>query len=182
MDFDKIKNIKIYVDQIKKFKKLKCNQELDGNDFYIKMRTIFPKFDREFPGLFRNVCKEKSDNILQYMFKKIDDIEVEFNSRKAEIAIVEPFIKDAEEYLKGSKSKKNKNRLINHFRDSNLDYPIPYKEFVEKYPKIIDRLADDEYLSFDPKNLLFEQIKFSHEVMVGEVLKEKYIDPVMNNQ
>lgn len=181
MDFDKIKNIKIYVDQIKKFKQLKCNEGLSGNDFYLKMKPIFPKFDREYTGLFRNVCREKNDNILQYMFKKIDDIEIEFKSRKKEIKIVEPFIKNAEEYLK-DKNKKNmrKERLINHFRDSTVKFPIPYKEFVEKYPKIIERLVDDEYPSYNPENLLYEQVKFSHEVDVGKALHQKYIEPVVN--
>ena len=179
MDFSKLKKIRVYSDQIQKFKKLDSNKNLSGNEFHLKMKNIFPKFNSEYPGLFRNVCHGKDMHILDYMFKKLDDIEEEFNARKNEISYILPFINFCKEFLK-DKTKVKKNRLISHIVLNKNVFPGDYKIFINRYPKIIDRMCDDEFLTFDPEVLLYEEVKFKHEVMVGQALKKEYIDPKLN--
>ena len=182
MNFSRIKKIKLYVQQIKKFRALESNKNSSNEEFFILMKNIFPKFQKEFPQLFKNVIYNRDMNILDVMFKKLDDIEFDYNLRKEEIKIIEPFINDAKEVLidnNGKKKKLSKNTLHNLFRKNNSRYSIDYKQFIDKYPKVIDRLLDEDFLSFNSGVLLYEQVKFSHEVYVGKVLAQKYIDPVV---
>ena len=179
MDFDRLRRIKIYTDQIKKFRNLEANKNISHLEFYKKMRVIFPKFAEEFPGLIKNIAYNKDLHILDIMFSKLNEIEVEFKSRINEVKFIKPFVKIGAEFLK-DKAKVNKNRLINHLRDDKTVSSDDFREFLNKYPKIIERMVDDEFETYDPEVLLFEQIKFKHEVDIGEVLKKQYIDEKLN--
>ena len=74
MDFSRIKKIKSYVQQIKKFRSLESHKNTTNDEFFILMKSIFPKFQKEFPQLFKNVIYNRDMNILDVMFKKLDDI------------------------------------------------------------------------------------------------------------
>ena len=181
MDFSSLKKIKVYSDQIIKFKELSSNQNLSGSEFYNKMKNIFPKFNSDYPGLFKNICYGKDLHILDFMFKKLDDIEEEYNQRKSEVLFIKPFIEFSQNFLKDRDLKKvTGNRLISEIIQNKSLFSQDYRIFINKYPKIIERLVDDEFECYDPEILLYEEIKYKHEVMVGKALKTQYIDPVLN--
>ncbi len=181
MNFNKIRKIKLYVDQINKFKKLKSNINLSKNEFKTKMKPIFPSFISQYPVLFDNIIEGKDMNILNIMFKKLNDIEKEFESRKNELLDITPLIIQAKIFIEENKEM-TKGKLQYLFSKLDVNFPISYKTFSSKYPKIVDRLLDKEFNSYNPSLLFFEQVKFSHEVYVGEVLAKKYIDPVVNKK
>ena len=176
MDFEHIKRIKKYTEQIKKFKSLDCNKKLSREDFKKKMISIFPKFYNDSPKLFDNLIFNDDLSILNLMFHKLDIIEDEYKRREKEVDIVTPFIKDAQEFLK-DKKKVKKNKLHNFFRDNKNKYSTDYKKFINKYPVIIERLIDDDDYDFNPESLLYKQVKFSHEIDIGKVLTQKYVEP-----
>lgn len=176
MDFDKIKKIKSFVDQIKKFRNLDCHKNLNNEEFKKRMIPIFPKFNKEMPILFDNVVLDRDLSILNLMFQKLNIIEIQFNKRLDEVKIIKPFVESAMEYLK-DKKKVTKNQLYNHFRKNKRNYPTDYNNFINKYPVIIERLIDDDDYDFNPASLLYKQVKFSHEIEIGKVLTQKYVEP-----
>lgn len=177
MDFNHIKKIKKYVDKIQKFKSLECNKNISKDKFKQQMSIIFPKFHKESPSLFNQIVLNDDLGILNLMFHKLDIIEGEFLKRKSEVEIIQPFIEDAQKFIGNSEIKKN--QLHKFFRDNKKKYKTDYREFINKYPVIIDRLVDKDDLDYNPESLLFKQVKFSHEVDIGKVLVKKYIDPVV---
>ena len=177
MDTNNIKKIKVYVDKIRKFRTLKMYKDMSNDEFHHKMRLVFPTFASENYSIFKSVTHSVHPYLLDLMFEKMNNIEIEFNSRKSEIDIVKPFIRDAEEFIR-DRVKTTKDNVINFFVRAKPVYDITYEEFIDKYPKIIDRLADEDYKSFNPETLLYEQIKFKHEVLIGEALGKQYFKDV----
>tara|TARA_B110000971_G_C19826980_1_gene416091 strand:- start:220 stop:744 length:525 start_codon:yes stop_codon:yes gene_type:complete len=174
MDFNKIKKIKKYADQVNKFRKLEQFNKLKNNEFSIEMKKIFPKFSKESPKIFENVVNNYDLSILNLMFNKLDLIEQDFQSRKKEVKYIEPVIKDLILYINKNNnvSKKEATRFATKYHGN----------FPKKYPVIIERLVDKDYNIYEPEQLLLEQIKFKHEVQIGEVLAQQYLYPVLNKK
>ena len=175
-----MERIKSYIDKIKKFRKLDCFKDLEPKEFHNKIRGIFPKFCEEKPILVRNVIYNKDLKMLDLMFKKMEDIKVEFERRQKEINIIDPIIRDLEIFVKDNK-KVSKERMYRFIRKYNFNKDMNANSFIKKYPRIIERLVDPECKSFKTKDLLYEQIKYTHEIYIGEILKKQYLDPVVKN-
>lgn len=175
MDFENIKKLKVYYDQIRKFRKLDLFSKMSKDEFHDKMKQIFPDFEKENKSMFKSITSEKDLHILDFMFQKLNDTEIECIKRKDEIKIVEPFARCAEQFMADKIGKKTtKSKLLVHFLKFKDMMPISNEEFVEKYPKIIERFLDDDFKSYDPEVLLHEQIRFKYEVQVGEVMAKQY--------
>ena len=132
----------------------------------------------EKPLLVRNIVYNQDLQMLDLMLKKIDDIQVEFERRKKEVDVIAPIIKDMEIFM-NDKKKVNKERLHRFVRKYNFNKDMNASSFIKKYPRIIERIVDPEYKSFNPSDLLYEQIKYNHEIYIGQILKQQYIDPVI---
>lgn len=180
MDFNYIKQIKQYIEKIKKFRKLKDYKDLSKEDFLNKMAKIFPKFYLESQNLFKMIIMNDDLSILNLMFKKLEIIEDQCKLRKEEVKIITQFIEDAKIFL-SDKKKVKKNQLHNFFKNNKKKYNYDYRKFINKYPVIIDRLIDDDDYDYDPYSLLCKQIRFSHEIDIGKVLTQKYIEPYVKN-
>ena len=172
MDFDKVKTIRSYVKKIIKFKKLEEFKNMNKNEFHNKMKEIFPTFNKEYSKVFELVTHDEDLGFLNLMFKKLDDIENEYNQRYNESNYLRPIIKEVRTLL-NKRGKISKEDLVKYIEKSNSD-------FINKYPIIIDRLLDDEYKKLNSEDLLLEQIKYNHEVVIGNELAKKYIYPKIN--
>ena len=166
MDFEKIKIVESYVNKIKKFKTLDKYKNMNNNQFELEMKLIFPIFYKDYKNIFNLVIKENDLKILDLMFKKLHVIEKEYSERYNEYIDIEPKIEQIKELISNNK---NKEQII-----STMD-----NYFVENYSRIIDCLLDDDYKNLDSKQLLFEQIKYNHETIIGDELAKKYIYPVI---
>ena len=172
MDFNKVKTIRSYVKKIIKFKKLDEFKNMSNDEFHNKMKDIFPTFNKEYSKVFEMVTHNEDLRFLNLMFKKFDDIETEYNDRYNESNYLIPIVKEIRSLL-SKRGKIKKDELVKYIEKSN-------SEFINKYPIIIDRLLDDDYKNFDADQLLLEQIKYNHEVVIGNELAKKYIYPKIN--
>ena len=172
MDFDKIKIIRSYVKKIVKFKKLNKYENLSCDEFEKEMALIFPDFSKEYSKVFELVTHNEDLGILKLMFKKLENIEEEYEDRYEEINILEPIIKEIRNIL-DKNSGVTKDHLVQYIESSNSN-------FLDKYPIIIDRLLDKEYNKLGVDDLLLEQIKYNHEIEIGNKLAQKYIYPKIN--
>lgn len=174
MDFGKLKEIKSYVKKIIKFKNLEKYQNMSGDDFQKEMTEIFPEFSKEYSKVFELVTHDKDLGFLKLMFDKLDDIEKEFNERYEEVNILEPIVKELRKLLSNN-SGITKDDLVKYIESSN-------STFLSTYPIIIDRLLDKEYNNFTAEDLLQEQIKYNHEVEIGNKLAQTFIYPKINKK
>lgn len=172
MDFDKIKVIRSYVKKITKFKKLEKFQNMSSDDFGKEMAVIFPDFSKNYSKVFELVTHNEDLGFLKLMFKKLEDIEKEFAERYEEANTLEPIIKEIRKILSDD-SGVTKEDLVTYIESSN-------STFLDTYPIIIDRLLDKEYSKFTAEDLLQEQIKYNHEIEIGNELANKYIYPKIN--
>ena len=169
MDFDKIKVIRSYVKKIIKFKKLDRYKDMNEDEFHNEMKQIFPNFQKDYKDVFKLVTHNEDLGILNLMFKKLEDIEAEYTIRFNESNYLRPIIKEVRNLLSKT-GKIKKDELIKFIEKNNID-------FIEKYPILVDRLLDEEYDNYNAEDLLLEQIKYSHEVVIGNELAKKYIYP-----
>lgn len=172
MDFDKIKLIRTYVKKIIRFRKLEEYSIMSNDEFHNKMVTIFPKFNKEYSKVFETVTHDEDLSFLNLMFMKLQDIETEYSNRCEEIINLIPIVKEIRALL-SMKSGITKDDLVKYLENNN-------SEFIVKYPVIIDRLLDNEYNKLDGPDLLLEQIKYNHEIVIGNELAKKYIYPKIN--
>ena len=172
MDFDKIRLIRTYVKKIIKFRKLDEYSSITDNEFHNRMKIIFPKFNKEYSKVFETVTHNEDLGFLNLMFKKLEDIECEYSSRYDESNDLRPIVKEIRKLL-SKKSNITKDDLVKYIENSNSN-------FIEKYPVIIDRLLDDEFKNLEADELLLEQIKYNHEIVIGNELAKKYIYPKIN--
>lgn len=174
MDFEKIKLIRTYVKKIIKFRKLDEYSIMTDDEFHNRMKTIFPKFNKEYSKVFETVTHNEDLGFLNLMFKKLQDIDSEYSDRYEESNNLRPIIKEIRKLL-SKKSNITKDDLVKYIEKGN-------SKFIEKYPVIIDRLLDDEYKNLEADELLLEQIKYNHEIVIGNELAKKYIYPKINKK
>ncbi len=172
MDFDKITKIHSYVKKIVKFKKLDEYKNLSDDEFHNLMKEIFPTFNKEFSKVFELVTHNEDLGFLKLMFRKVADIEDEYDRRYNESNNLIPIIKEIRKLLDNN-NKITKDDIVKYIETSNSD-------FINKYPIIIDRLLDDDYKKYEADELLLEQIKYNHEIVIGNELAKKYIYPKIN--
>ena len=172
MDFDKIKTIRSYVKKIVKFKKLEKFKNMSEKEFEEEMKMIFPNFSKEYSKVFDLVVKNEDLGFLNLMFNKLKDIENEYDSRYNEGNVIRPIVKEMRKLL-DENSEIKKNDLVKYIEQSDSN-------FIKKYPIIIDRILDKDYNKYDANELLLEQIKYNHEIIIGNELAKKYIYPKIN--
>lgn len=172
MDFDKIKLIRSYVKKIVKFKKLDKYKDMSGEDFQKEMEGIFPDFSKDYNKVFELVTHDNDLGFLKLMFNKLEDIEKEFSDRYEEVKILKPIVDEMRKLL-ANNSGISKDDLVKYIESSN-------STFLDTYPIIIDRLLDKEYGKFTAEDLLQEQIKYNHEIEIGDKLAQTFIYPKIN--
>ena len=169
MDFNNIKNIRKYADQIRKFRNLDKFKNMSNDDFSSEMKALFPDFIKGNKMVFESIVENKDMEFLDLMFDKLDEIHNEFSRRKKEINVISDKVEDIRALLKVNENM-NKDKLTSFIRTTS-------PEFVEKYPIIIDRLLDKETKDLSVDQLFYDQIKFKYETQIGEILANKYIYP-----
>ena len=169
MDYNRIKLIKSYTDQIRKFRNLDKFKIMKEESFKNEMIKLFPDFIKDNKLIFDCIVSNKDMEFLDLMFHKIDEINNEFDSRKGELDLINEKVKDIKALLRVNENM-NKDKLISFIENTS-------SEFVQKYPVIIDRLLDKETKDLSSKELFYDQIKFKYETQIGEVLANKYIYP-----
>ena len=172
MDFDKIKLIRSYTKKIIKFKNLEKYKNMNKDEFSKSMGVIFPSFKSQYNEVFKMVTHNEDLGILNLMFKKIEDIDTEYKNRYDEANYLRPIIKEVRDLL-NNKNNITKDDLVKFIEKSNSN-------FIEKYPIIIDKLLDNDYNKYDEYSLLLEQIKYNHEIVIGNELAKKYVYPKIN--
>jgi len=172
MDFDKIKLIRSYTKKIIKFKNLEKYKNMNKDEFSECMSEIFPSFKNQYNEVFKMVTHNEDLGILNLMFKKIEDIDFEYKNRYDEANYLRPIIKEVRNLLI-NENNITKDDLVKFIEKSNSN-------FIEKYPIIIDKLLDNDYNKYDEYSLLLEQIKYNHEIVIGNELAKKYVYPKIN--
>ena len=172
MDFNKVKIIKNYTDQIRGFRNLDKYKNLSNNKFSIEMKLLFPEFSKNNNLVFDSIINNQDLEFLDIMFHKLDEINMEYKSRKNELVYLCSKVDDIKALFEVNKDM-NKEKLITYIENSSA-------EFINKYPVIIDRLLDKETRHLDAKSLLFDQIKYKYETQIGEILAQKYVYPKIN--
>jgi len=172
MDYNKIKEIKMYSDQIRKFRNLENYKNLSNEKFSEEMKKLFPEFVDKNKLIFDSLVENKDMEFLDLMFHKLNEINKEYVSRKNEIELIREKIEDIRALLKVNENM-NKEKLISFIESSSPD-------FVTNYPVIIDRLLDKETKDLSVENLFLDQVKFKYETQIGETLANKYIYPKIN--
>lgn len=172
MDFDNIKKIRSYVKKIIKFKKLESFKNMNDDQFQKEMEVIFPEFSKGYSKVFELVTHNEDLGFLNLMFKKLEDIDEEYKLRYSESNNLEPVIKEVRKLLDGDSNIK-KDDVVKFIEQSNAP-------FLEKYPIVIDRLLDNDYKNYSASEMLLEQIKYNHEIEIGNELAKKYIYPNIN--
>jgi len=165
----KIKQIKKYSDQIRKFRNLDKYKDMSTNDFTKEMEILFPDFIKNNKLVFESIASNQDLEILDLMFDKLEEINKEFKSREHEMIIIKERVDDIRALLRVNENM-NKDKLISFIENTS-------PEFVDKYPIIIDRLLDKETKDLDIKDLFYDQIKFKFETQIGESLANKYVYP-----
>jgi len=172
MDLNKIKQIKMYSDQIRKFRNLDKYKNMTIDNFTKEMQELFPDFIKDNKLVFESIVTNKDLEILDLMFNKLEDINKEFKLREGEIKQIKDKVDDIRALLRVNENM-NKDKLISFIENTS-------PEFVEKYPIIIDRLLDKETKDLDIRDLFYDQIKFKYETQIGESLANKYVYPKIN--
>lgn len=169
MDYNRIKMIKSYSDQIRKFRNLEKYKDMEEDEFKTEMAKLFPDFIKNNKLLFDCIVTNKDMEFLDLMFHKLDDINEEFERRKNELNLIKQDIND----IRGLISVENdisKEKVKAYLK---LNSPT----FLENYPIIIERLMDKETRNLTDNELFLDEIKFKHEKQIGEILANKYIMP-----
>lgn len=169
MDLNKIKQIKMYSDQIRKFRNLEKYKDMSTSDFTKEMEILFPDFIKNNKLVFESIVSNKDLELLDLMFDKLKEINKEFKLREHEMVNIKEKVDDIRALLRVNENM-NKDKLISFIENTS-------PEFVNKYPIIIDRLLDKETKDLDVKDLFYDQIKFKFESQIGESLANKYIYP-----
>lgn len=173
MDFNKIKLIKSYYNQITKFKQLKKYKNMSKNEFSDEMKLLLPKFYNEYQNIFDLILENKDLKYLNLMFNKLEIIENEFNQRKNEISYIDPIIRELKNVILDNEVSKEDIIYI-------LDNNINNKKFKNEYPLIIQLLVDKNMRKLDIETLLLYEIKFNYEKEIGNILADKYVYPNIN--
>ena len=134
MDFNKVKIIKNYTDQIRGFRNLDKYKNLSNNKFSIEMKLLFPEFSKNNNLIFDSIINNQDLEFLDIMFHKLDEINMEYKSRKNELVYLCSKVDDIKALFEVNKDM-NKEKLITYIENSSA-------EFINKYPVIIDRLLD----------------------------------------
>ena len=174
MDYNKIKVIKSYTDQIRKFRNLDKYKYMDEDLFKKDMIKLFPDFIEKNKLIFDCIISNKDMHFLDLMFHKLDDINEEFNNRINEISSIEQTINDIRCMIKLNENISKK--------EIELFLKLNFPDFLNKYPIIIERLLQKETRNLSDKQLLFDQIKFKHEKQIGDILANKYVYPKLNKK
>jgi len=169
MDYNRIKLIKSYADQIRQFRNLDKFKSMNEELFKKEMIKLFPDFIKDNKLIFDCIVSNKDMEFLDLMFHKLNDINQEYEKRKNEINLIKQDIDD----IRG---------LININEDISKSEVKSYLKnqsptFLENYPIIIDRLLDKETKNLSDDQLFLDQIKFKHEKQIGEILANKYVFP-----
>ena len=173
MDYNKIKQIKLYSDQIRKFRNLDQYKSMSDDDFKVEMMKIFPDFVENNLPIFDCITQNKDMQFLDLMFHKLEEINTEFESRKNEISKIEEDINDIKSLLHINKDM-SKEEIISFLNSKS-------SKLYKNYPIIIERLHEKETRNLSTEQLLFDQIKFKHEKQIGEILANKYVKPKLKN-
>lgn len=174
MDYNRIKVIKSYTDQIRKFRNLDKYKYMDEDLFKKDMIKLFPDFIEKNKLIFDCIISNKDMHFLDLMFHKLDDINEEFNDRINEISSIEQTINDIRCMIKLNENISKK--------EIELFLKLNFPDFLNKYPIIIERLLQKETRNLSDKQLLFDQIKFKHEKQIGDILANKYVYPKLNKK
>ena len=174
MDYNRIKVIKSYTDQIRKFRNLDKYKYMDEDLFKKDMIKLFPDFIEKNKLIFDCIISNKDMHFLDLMFHKLDDINEEFNNRINEISSIEQTINDIRCMIKLNENISKK--------EIELFLKLNFPDFLNKYPIIIERLLQKETRNLSDKQLLFDQIKFKHEKQIGDILANKYVYPKLNKK
>ena len=174
MDYNRIKVIKSYTDQIRKFRNLDKYKYMDEDLFKKDMIKLFPDFIEKNKLIFDCIISNKDMHFLDLMFHKLDDINEEFNNRINEISLIEQTINDIRCMIKLNENISKK--------EIELFLKLNFPDFLNKYPIIIERLLQKETRNLSDKQLLFDQIKFKHEKQIGDILANKYVYPKLKKK
>ena len=174
MDYNRIKVIKSYTDQIRKFRNLDKYKYMDEDLFKKDMIKLFPDFIEKNKLIFDCIISNKDMHFLDLMFHKLDDINEEFNDRINEISSIEQTINDIRCMIKLNENISKK--------EIELFLKLNFPDFLNKYPIIIERLLQKETRNLSDKQLLFDQIKFKHEKQIGDILANKYVYPKLKKK
>ena len=169
MDITKINQIKSYHNEIIKFKELDKFKNLSKSKFKIEMEKVFPKFSKENPSIFNIIIENKNLEYLDLMYNKIFLINNEFENRKDEIE----YLQDPIKFIINNKNNMSKSNI-------KLELDKKYNNFSNNYNIIIDKLYDKDYKYTTNNDLLLEQIKYKHEIEIGDRLAKHYIYPKLN--
>tara|TARA_A100001015_G_C15026492_1_gene730781 strand:- start:1235 stop:1759 length:525 start_codon:yes stop_codon:yes gene_type:complete len=174
MDIEKIKNIKKNSDMIKKFRTLDKYKNMNNSEFEEEMKKLLPSFYKDNRPFFEIIIANKDLYFLDLMFHKIDDISKEYESRKNEIQVIEPIVEDIRSLIKVNPDM-GKEKISAHIRQTSSD-------FCNRYPLIIEKLMDKDYVDLPVKQLFLDQIKFKHEKVIGEMLANQYVHSKLNKK
>ena len=172
MDYNKIKEIKMYSDQIRKFRNLENYKNLPNEKFSEEMKKLFPEFVDKNKLIFDSLVENKDMEFLDLMFHKLEDINQEYERRKNEINLIEQDINDIRGLISVDENI-TKDKVKGFLRKSS-------PTFLERYPIILERLMDKETRNLSNKELFLDQVKFKHEKQIGEILANKYVLPKIN--
>ena len=155
MDYNRIKLIKSYTDQIRKFRNLDKFKNMKEESFKNEMIKLFPDFIKDNKLIFDCIVSNKDMEFLDLMFHKLDDINNEYERRSNEINLIKQDIDDVRGLI---------NIDDNITKDKIKSYlKVNSPSFLENYPIIIERLVDKETRNLTDKELFLDQIKFKHE-------------------
>tara|TARA_X000000950_G_C13907848_1_gene657691 strand:- start:2740 stop:3315 length:576 start_codon:yes stop_codon:yes gene_type:complete len=169
MDYKRIKILKSYVDQIRKFRNLDKFKNMNEDLFKEDMTKLFPDFIEKNKLIFDCIISNKDMHFLDLMFHKLDDINQEFNNRIEELNLIKPNINDIRCMIKVDDNIDKEK--INEYLKINCS------DFLDKYPIIIERLFNKETRNLSDEQLFYDQIKFKHEKQIGDILANKYVYP-----
>jgi hypothetical protein len=172
MDYNRIKLIKNYADQIRKFRNLDKFKKMEETLFIKEMEKMFPDFIKENKLIFDCIVSNKDMQFLDLMFHKLNDINEEFEQRKGEIKLIKDDINDIRCLINVDENI-NKEQILAFLRKKS-------PSFKEKYPIIIERLLEKETRNLSDNELFLDQVKFKHEKQIGEILANKYVLPKIN--
>ena len=169
MDYNRIKMIKSYADQIRKFKNLDKYKNMNDDNFKVEMTNLFPDFIKGNKLIFDCIATNKDMEFLDLMFHKLDDINKEYERRKNEINLIRQDINDIRGLISVNENI-SKDEVKAFLRKSS-------PTFLERYPIILERLMDKETKNLSDDQLFLDQVKFKHEKQIGEILANKYVFP-----
>jgi len=169
MDYNRIKLIKSYADQIRQFRNLDKFKNMEEEPFKNEMIKLFPDFIKDNKLIFDCIVSNKDMEFLDLMFHKLNDINQEYERRKNEINLIKQDINDIRGLI-NINDNITKNEVKSYLKNKS-------PTFLENYPIIIDRLLDKETKNLSDDQLFLDQIKFKHEKQIGEILANKYVFP-----